>query len=77
MTICEYWRRRDSGRVASVGVSDSVKAGVRNRSKRVMREVARSCGFPVAGYDIILFATPWHEGYLAAGVMDLTLRVRL
>lgn len=23
-----------------------------------MREAARSCGFPVAGYDIILFATP-------------------
>lgn len=31
---------------------------MRNRSKRVMREAARSCGFPVAGYDIILFATP-------------------
>ena len=23
-----------------------------------VREAARSCGFPVAGYDIILFATP-------------------
>ena len=23
-----------------------------------MREAARSCGFPVGGYDIILFATP-------------------
>ena len=33
-------------------------AVVRNRSKHVMREAARSCGFPVAGYDIILFATP-------------------
>ena len=53
MTICE-----------SVGEGDSVGAKrlgcavVRNRSKRVMREAARSCGFPVAGYDIILFATP-------------------
>ena len=50
MTICESVGEGDSGRVAFVGVH--------NRSKRVMREAARSCGFPVAGYDIILFATP-------------------
>ena len=50
MTICESVGEGDSGRVGC--------AVVRNRSKRVMREAARSCGFPVAGYDIILFATP-------------------
>ena len=51
MTICESVG-------AFVGAKRLGCAVVRNRSKRVMREAARSCGFPVAGYDIILFATP-------------------
>lgn len=58
MTICESVGEGDSGRVAFVGAKRLGCAAVRNRSKRVMREAARSCGFPVAGYDIILFATP-------------------
>ena len=58
MTICESVGEGDSGRVAFVGAKRLGCAVVRNRSKRVMREAARSCGFPVAGYDIILFATP-------------------
>ena len=45
MTICESVGEGDSGRVAFVG------------AKR-LGCAARSCGFPVAGYDIILFATP-------------------
>ena len=55
MTICESVGEGDSGRVAFVGAKRLGCAVVRNRSKR---EAARSCGFPVAGYDIILFATP-------------------
>ena len=31
---------------------------VRNRSKRVLREAARSCELPIEGHEIILFATP-------------------
>lgn len=58
MTICESVGEGDSGRVAFVGAKRLGCAVVRNRSKRVMREAARSCGFPVTGYDIILFATP-------------------
>lgn len=58
VTICESVGEGDSGRVAFVGAKRLGCAVVRNRSKRVMREAARSCGFPVAGYDIILFATP-------------------
>ena len=66
MTICESVGEGDSGRVAFVGAKRLGCAVVRNRSKRVMREAARSCGFPVAGYDIILFATP-KTRVLAAG----------
>ena len=51
MTICESVGEGDSGRVAFVGAKRLGCAVVRN-------EAARSCGFPVAGYDIILFATP-------------------
>ena len=50
MTICESVGEGDSGRVAFVGAKRLGCAVVRNRSKRVMRETARSCGFPVAGY---------------------------
>ena len=62
MTICESVGEGDSGRVAFVGAKRLGCAVVRNRSKRVMREAARSCGFPVAGYDI-----SQDEGFLAAG----------
>lgn len=31
---------------------------MRNRSKRVLREAARSCHLPLEGREIILFATP-------------------
>ena len=58
MTFCDWVGYGDSGWVAFVGAKRLGCAVVRNRSKRVMREAARSCGFPVAGYDIILFATP-------------------
>lgn len=58
MTICDSVDEGDSGRVAFVAAKRLGCAVVRNRSKRVLREAARHCGFPVAGRDIILFATP-------------------
>lgn len=58
MTICDSVDEGDPGRVAFVGAKRLGCAVVRNRSKRVLREAARSCGFPVRGRDIILFATP-------------------
>lgn len=47
----------DLGRVAFVAPKRLGNAVYRNRCKRVLREAARSCGFPVPGYDVILFAT--------------------
>lgn len=46
------------GRVAFIAGKKLGNAVVRNRSKRVMREVARENGLPVEGYDILLMATP-------------------
>lgn len=47
----------DPGRVAFVAAKRLGNAVYRNRSKRVLRVAAQSCGFPVSGHDIILFAT--------------------
>ena len=58
MVICDARNEGDSGRVAFVAAKRLGCAVVRNRSKRVLREVARAGSFPVEGKDIILFATP-------------------
>lgn len=50
------------GRVAFIAGKKLGNAVVRNRSKRVMREVARENGLPVEGYDILLMATPATRG---------------
>ena len=57
MIACESVNEGDPGRVAFVAAKRLGCAVVRNRSKRVLREAARSCGFPRPGYDVILFAT--------------------
>ena len=48
----------DPGRVAFAAAKRLGNAVVRNRSKRVLREAARACGLPIAGHEVILFATP-------------------
>lgn len=58
MVVCSSLDEGDSGRVAFACAKRVGNAVVRNRSKRVLRETARACGFPCQGYDIILFATP-------------------
>ncbi len=58
MVICDAVSEGDPGRVAFVAAKRLGCAVLRNRSKRVLRETARACGFPVAGKDVILFATP-------------------
>lgn len=57
MIACDSVDEGDPGRVAFVAAKRLGCAVVRNRSKRVLRETARACGFPRDGYDIILFAT--------------------
>ena len=58
MTVCDAHHEGDPGRVAFVAAKRLGCAVVRNRSKRVLRATAASCAFPVAGKDVILFATP-------------------
>lgn len=58
MIVCRSQGEGDVGRVAFAAPKRIGNAVVRNRSKRVLRETARACGFPCQGYDIILFATP-------------------
>lgn len=58
MTVCDADDEGDPGRVAFVAAKRLGCAVVRNRSKRVLRVAAQSCSFPLAGKDIILFATP-------------------
>lgn len=57
MVICETVSEGDPGRVAFAAPKRLGNAVVRNRSKRVMREAARTCAFPIARRDVILFAT--------------------
>lgn len=45
------------GRVAFVAAKRLGNAVFRNRCKRVLREAARLCELPVAGAEVILFAT--------------------
>ena len=55
--ICETPEGRGPrGRVAFVAGKKLGNAVVRNRSKRVMREMARRNGFPQAGYDVVFVA---------------------
>ena len=58
VVACKSENEGDPGRVAFAAGKRLGNAVVRNRSKRVLREAARACGLPLAGYDIILFATP-------------------
>ena len=58
MVICGSSNEGDPGRVAFVAAKRLGCAVVRNRSKRVLREAARTCRLPRDGYEIILFATP-------------------
>ena len=51
-------QRDPRGRVAFIAGKKLGNAVVRNRSKRVLREAARACGLPAAGYDVLLMATP-------------------
>lgn len=57
MVICDAVSEGDPGRVAFAAPKRLGNAVFRNRSKRVLRETARACGLPLAGRDIILFAT--------------------
>jgi ribonuclease P protein component len=50
--------RGHTGRVAFIAGKKLGNAVIRNRSKRVLREAARRCGGPWAGYDILLIARP-------------------
>lgn len=58
MVVCDADDEGDPGRVAFVAAKRLGNAVVRNRSKRVLRVAAQACGLPVAGFHIILFATP-------------------
>lgn len=51
-------QRGPSGRVAFIAGKKLGNAVVRNRSKRVLRAVAREAGLPAPGFDILLMATP-------------------
>lgn len=51
-------QRDPCGRVAFIAGKKLGNAVVRNRSKRVLRAVAREQGLPVSGYDMLLMATP-------------------
>ena len=57
LVICDAESEGDPGRVAFAAPKRLGNAVLRNRSKRVLRETARACDFPVPGHDVILFAT--------------------
>lgn len=57
MIIIDSSSEGDPGRVAFACPKRVGNAVVRNRSKRVLREVSRLRGLPAEGKDIILFAT--------------------
>ena len=51
-------QRGPSGRVAFIAGKKLGNAVVRNRNKRILREVARANNLPAEGYDILVQATP-------------------
>lgn len=57
MVILDSQSEGGPGRVAFAAPKRLGNAVFRNRSKRVMRECARACGLPLAGKEVILFAT--------------------
>ncbi|AEB07898.1 ribonuclease P protein component [Coriobacterium glomerans PW2] len=57
MVICRLDDEGAPGRVAFAAAKRLGCAPRRNRAKRVMRACARNLGFPVQGFDVILFAT--------------------
>lgn len=56
--VVAAYSRDPEGHVAFVASKRIGNAVVRNRSKRVLRAVARDVGFSVAGFDVVLLATP-------------------
>lgn len=57
MVIRDAENEGDPGRVAFAAPKRLGHAVLRNRAKRVLRASAQACGFPLAGRDVILFAT--------------------
>ena len=49
-------RRGQAGRVAFIAGKKLGNAPARSRAKRIMREVCRELGGPVAGYDMVFLA---------------------
>jgi ribonuclease P protein component len=68
--------RGRTGRVAFIAGKKLGNAVVRNRSKRVLREAARRCEGPWAGYDILLIARP-ATGDASHSDLDRALRAQL
>ena len=67
--ICETPEGRGpGGRVAFVAGKKLGNAVLRNRSKRVMREMARRNAFPMPGYDVVFIA---RRGTATASVDEL------
>ena len=58
MVICDCVSEGDPAGAPFAAAKRLGNAVVRNRSKRVLREAARSCQLPIEGREIILFATP-------------------
>ena len=81
MVICDATCEGDPGRVAFAAPKRLGNAVVRNRSKRVLRETARECGFPCEGRDVILFATAAtraaHPAELTAALRQLMHRAHV
>ena len=81
MVICDVVDEGDPGRVAFAAPKRMGNAVVRNRSKRILREAARACGLPYAGYEMILFATPAtrtaHPSDVILAVRQLMRRARV
>ena len=56
--VSESTKRHDSqGRVAFIAGKKLGNAVTRNRSKRILREAADVCGFPLYNKDILIIAT--------------------
>jgi ribonuclease P protein component len=68
--------RGRTGRVAFIAGKKLGNAVIRNRSKRVLREAARRCQGPWAGYDTLLIARPATRD-VACEELERALRLQL